>query len=272
VVANVGDSRAVLCRRGTAVQLTEDHKPSLPKEEARISAAGGFIAENAVPGGRVDFRANGDLNLSRALGDLRYKTDTSRPGSEQVVSSAPDTTTLRLQAGDEFVLLASDGVWECMGAQEVVNFVRRRLAGRLVPALEALVEACCAAHPTQRGGLGCDNITALLIHFDPGGGAGGEILQEVEERTLSGPDGKKIEAALGQILQRLSGGRMRREETRAQRMEREERQREEKQEQERREQDERERIKRKERRQNSGPKKRARCCAAAEDDASDEAG
>ena len=62
-VANAGDSRAVLCRAGAALPLSEDHKPALAGEEKRIMAAGGFV----TPQGRI----NGNLNLSRALGDLK---------------------------------------------------------------------------------------------------------------------------------------------------------------------------------------------------------
>ncbi len=63
-----GDSRAVLCRGATALALSEDHKPSHASERARIMAAGGFLSEI---GGIT--RVNGNLNLSRAIGDLRYK-------------------------------------------------------------------------------------------------------------------------------------------------------------------------------------------------------
>lgn len=59
-VANVGDSRAVLSRRGTALDLSNDHKPEDPVELARITGAGGRV----TPDGRV----NGGLNLSRAFG------------------------------------------------------------------------------------------------------------------------------------------------------------------------------------------------------------
>lgn len=64
IVANAGDSRAVLCRNGKAVALTFDHKPDNKEEKERIEKAGSTIIE-----GRVD----GNLNLSRSLGDLKYK-------------------------------------------------------------------------------------------------------------------------------------------------------------------------------------------------------
>ena len=63
-LANLGDSRAVLCRGSRAVALSRDHKPHEAGERTRILQAGGFVA---------DGRVNGDLALSRALGDFRYK-------------------------------------------------------------------------------------------------------------------------------------------------------------------------------------------------------
>ena len=43
IVANAGDSRAVLCRNGRAIALSEDHKPNDPREKRRIEAAGGWV-------------------------------------------------------------------------------------------------------------------------------------------------------------------------------------------------------------------------------------
>lgn len=44
-VANAGDSRAVLCRGGQALALSEDHKPQSETERNRITAAGGFVSD-----------------------------------------------------------------------------------------------------------------------------------------------------------------------------------------------------------------------------------
>lgn len=63
-VANAGDSRCVMGRAGTAIPLSFDHKPENEEERTRIERAGSTITE-----GRVD----GNLNLSRSLGDLKYK-------------------------------------------------------------------------------------------------------------------------------------------------------------------------------------------------------
>jgi serine/threonine protein phosphatase PrpC len=78
-VSNAGDSRGVLCRKGgVAFPLSKDHKPTQERELTRISLAGGFV--NLV--GRI----NGNLNLSRSLGDLKYKQNPALPMSQQVYS------------------------------------------------------------------------------------------------------------------------------------------------------------------------------------------
>ena len=66
ICANAGDSRTVLCKSGTAVELSQDHKPDDPSERSRIYKAGGFVE---------DGRVNGMLALSRALGDFEYKSN-----------------------------------------------------------------------------------------------------------------------------------------------------------------------------------------------------
>ncbi|RVW54006.1 putative protein phosphatase 2C 57 [Vitis vinifera] len=60
VVANAGDCRAVLCRRGKAIEMSRDHKPVCSKEKKRIEACGGYVYDGYL---------NGQLNVARALGD-----------------------------------------------------------------------------------------------------------------------------------------------------------------------------------------------------------
>ena len=65
VCANAGDSRSVMGSLGKATALSFDHKPTNPTERTRIQRAGGFV--------NGEGRVNGNLNLSRAIGDLTYK-------------------------------------------------------------------------------------------------------------------------------------------------------------------------------------------------------
>ena len=110
-VANVGDSRAILCRGGKAIRLTKDHKPTDPEETARVVASGGFI-------GRFG-RVNGILAISRALGDHMLKA---------VVSASPYTYDIEVVNEDDFIILACDGVWDVMSDQDAVDFVLEKVS------------------------------------------------------------------------------------------------------------------------------------------------
>jgi serine/threonine protein phosphatase PrpC len=115
ISANVGDSRAILCRNGKAVELTKDHKPTNEDERKRILQAGGRIFLDTESG--VHRVMN--LSLSRAIGD---------GFSKPIVTAEPDIRRFGVEdAGDEFILLASDGLWDVMSSQDAVDFVNARL-------------------------------------------------------------------------------------------------------------------------------------------------
>ena len=113
-LANLGDSRAVMCRASQALPLSRDHKPRDSAEHARIVNAGGFVA-----GGRI----NGELALSRALGDFKFKSNSALPVGAQMVSAVPEVSVVERQRGDAFVVLACDGVWDVMRSADAVAFV-----------------------------------------------------------------------------------------------------------------------------------------------------
>ncbi|QMW25404.1 hypothetical protein G4B84_000649, partial [Aspergillus flavus NRRL3357] len=120
-VANAGDSRSVLGVKGRAKPLSFDHKPQNEGEKARISAAGGF----------VDFgRVNGNLALSRAIGDFEFKKSPELAPEQQIVTAYPDVTVHELSDDDEFLVIACDGIWDCQSSQAVVEFVRRGIAAK----------------------------------------------------------------------------------------------------------------------------------------------
>ncbi len=114
LTANIGDSRAILCRGGKAVDMTRDHKPGDEREKERIHAMGEEIEWD--PYGQV-YRVR-DLSLSRAVGDRFAKP---------VVTSEPEIMTFPVAEDDEFVVLASDGLWDVMTSQEVVDYVHEVL-------------------------------------------------------------------------------------------------------------------------------------------------
>lgn len=132
IVGNCGDSRAVLSRGGQAVPLSFDHKASRPDEVARIEAAGGRVFN------WQGHRVCGVLAMSRALGDSYLKP---------YVSGLPEVTVTSRCDEDEFLVLASDGLWDVLSNEFVCSVARKVLAGwgRQHPSFQH-----CVAHDTKQ--------------------------------------------------------------------------------------------------------------------------
>lgn len=119
VVPNLGDCRCVLATDNTFVPLSRDHKPYNLEEQTRIVRAGGIVSMN---------RVNGDLAVSRALGDYQYKDNKMLRPTDQLVSPQPEVFRKHVRtARDEFLVMACDGVWDVASNKAVVDFVRMKL-------------------------------------------------------------------------------------------------------------------------------------------------
>ncbi|KIZ03972.1 hypothetical protein MNEG_3991 [Monoraphidium neglectum] len=139
LVANVGDSRAVLARGGKAVPLSVDHKPNLREERLRIEDAGGVVVWAGT------WRVSGVLAVSRAFGD--------RPLKRYVIPT-PDVREEALSSRDDSVILASDGVWDVLSNQDVVTLVQG------IPDAQRAVRRV-VEEAYSRGSM--DNISAVVL-------------------------------------------------------------------------------------------------------------
>ena len=72
-------------------------------------------------------RINGNLNLSRSLGDLKYKQVDQIPPEDQMITAEPDVTVTNIRHDDEFVFLGCDGIWDCLSNQHACDLVRSLL-------------------------------------------------------------------------------------------------------------------------------------------------
>ncbi|KGN57653.1 protein phosphatase 2C 57 isoform X2 [Cucumis sativus] len=157
-ISHLGDSCVVLSRSGGAQVLTSSHRPygnnsTSLQEIRRIREAGGWI---------VNGRICGDISVSRAFGDIRFKTKKSemlQKGVEEgrwsekfisrvqfngdLVTASPEIFQVTLGSNAEFVLMASDGLWDYMNSSDAVMFVRNELRqhGDVQLACEALAQA-----------------------------------------------------------------------------------------------------------------------------------
>ncbi|CEH16810.1 pp2c-domain-containing protein [Ceraceosorus bombacis] len=155
IVANAGDSRSILSYRGEAKPMSFDHKPQNKNELSRINMAGGFVEFG---------RVNGNLALSRAIGDFEFKQNYSLPPEEQIVTADPEIISHDVDGEEEFLVLACDGIWDCLSSQEVADFVRRRIAeGKELKDICEEAMDRCLAHDPDVGGVGCDNMTICVV-------------------------------------------------------------------------------------------------------------
>ncbi|KAH9620166.1 hypothetical protein KSS87_018254 [Heliosperma pusillum] len=145
VVANCGDSRAVICRDGVAVPLSFDHKPDRPDEFARIEAAGGRVIN------WNGYRVLGVLATSRSIGDHYLKP---------YVSSTPEITISQRTEADEFLILASDGLWDVITNEVACNVVRRCLTGKIRRKSHELTDGRCKRNSTR-----AEIAAALLVEL-----------------------------------------------------------------------------------------------------------
>ncbi|KAK2652957.1 hypothetical protein Ddye_012813 [Dipteronia dyeriana] len=112
IVANCGDSRAVLCRGKEPMTLSIDHKPNREDEYARIEASGGKVIQ------WNGHRVFGVLAMSRSIGDRYLKP---------WIIPEPEIMFIPRARDDECLILASDGLWDVMSNEEACEVARRRI-------------------------------------------------------------------------------------------------------------------------------------------------
>ncbi|XP_068639744.1 probable protein phosphatase 2C 27 [Aristolochia californica] len=150
LVANAGDCRAVLGKRGRAVELSKDHKPNSSSEKLRIEKLGGVIYDGYL---------NGQLSVARALGDWHMK---GPKGSACPLSAEPELQETVLTEEDEFLIMGCDGLWDVMSSQCAVTTVRKELMLHNDPerCSRVLVREALKRNT-------CDNLTVIVICFSP---------------------------------------------------------------------------------------------------------
>lgn len=150
-VGNIGDSRALLIRaKSSKVEaLSRDHKPELETEKKRIEEAGGHVSM-----GRVD----GNLAMSRAIGDFYYKNQKEKLAHEQKVIAVPDIMQATAHPGDT-LLLACDGIFEQLDNEAVAKFV---MTGDNHDDPARLAAALCD-YSLKQGSR--DNHTVIVVRF-----------------------------------------------------------------------------------------------------------
>jgi serine/threonine protein phosphatase PrpC len=195
-VASIGDSKAVICRRGgVAMQISVDHSPV--SEQARIEAAGGwvvveqelvtlsklvmmdlsdpFVRERATQKATrwsQTSRVNGELGVARAIGDADFKgkrmqqypwcwpkgRSPDEVFTSDLVISMPDVRTIELRDEDDFLIMACDGLWDVLSPDEAVKLTVDQLKVDASPkaAAQRLVKMALKLGSS-------DNVTCIVV-------------------------------------------------------------------------------------------------------------
>lgn len=206
-IANLGDSRAVLCRINAkkeklAIELSYDHKPTRKDEKKRIKSKNGKIERLNYNGELVGpYRVWADdegpgIAMTRTLGDFQAK--------KIGLISVPEIQHIELKRGDQFIVIASDGLWDVMSSAEVVGFVlyhqdvwvegENVIAEKLVSEargrwqeLNAMkkVNNKIGDYPTARKGIDDISVIIAFIQFEDGDNNSNDNLKIDEESRLN---------------------------------------------------------------------------------------
>ncbi|KAK9723612.1 hypothetical protein RND81_05G012200 [Saponaria officinalis] len=166
IIGNLGDSRAVMCSRGerdqvVPVQLTVDLKPNLPREAERVRRCNGrvfaLVQEPHVLRVWLPDEDSPGLAMTRAFGDFCLK--------DYGLIPVPQVFFRKLTEHDEFVVLATDGIWDVLTNFEVVKIVssaRKRAVAAKFLAVHA-IRAWKSRFPSSR----TDDIAVVILFFKP---------------------------------------------------------------------------------------------------------
>lgn len=153
-MANAGDCRAVLSRRGMAIEMSKDHRPCCVNEKIRIESSGGYVDDGYL---------NGMIAVTRALGNWHIEGLKEGEKGGPLIAE-PELKLITLTKEDEFLIIASDGIWDVFRSQNAVDFVRRLLQEH------NNVKLCCREivdEAKKRGAI--DNLTVVIVcfHLEP---------------------------------------------------------------------------------------------------------
>ena len=180
IIANVGDSRLVLFKKGKVFFATEDHKPNTETEKRRIKLAGGEIYQTIT---LFPLRQNGKeieppwrvlpgrLSVSRTFGDIEAK-ETKFGGIPGVVLALPDITEIELDNEFNFMVIGCDGIFDVLSNEEILECIKIVLKEKNVKEIkEDDVHELCGdfAAMIVKGAIAkdsSDNVSCIVVAFN----------------------------------------------------------------------------------------------------------
>lgn len=163
VIGHAGDCRAVLHKGGIAVPLTNDHKASREDERERIEALGGHVDDFTGT-----WRVQGIMAVTRGLGDQHLK---------EYISPVPETRVLEACGDDDFIVLATDGLWDVVTSEEAVAVA----SAILFPT------GCAAPADSESLALQLQNLLSPQVEANNNSPAAPLLKKGFRSSSLSGP-------------------------------------------------------------------------------------
>ena len=157
-LANVGDSLSVMYKNNKAYNLNREHQIILEEEKERVLKSGATIN---------GYRINGMLNLTRAIGDFRFKSNKKLRRCEQSVIALPEITKIENIDDIEFIIMGCDGVWDCVKRQLICEFVEKEIKENKDCVLSDILIKIFDQCVSDISGivLGTDNMSCIIIQF-----------------------------------------------------------------------------------------------------------
>jgi len=159
-VINSGDSRCILCNGGQCIEMSTDHRPGNPTEEERIKKCGGYVKND---------RIRGRLAVARGFGAYPYKD--KKTLGPRYVTVEPEIKTFPITNDTEFIIIASDGVWDKLTNDEAIELVRTKLGDlktneTFINGKEKFVfDVCMDIVREADARQSSDNISCIIIVF-----------------------------------------------------------------------------------------------------------
>lgn len=115
-------------------------------------------------------RVNGQLNLSRSLGDHCYKGNEDKGPHEQLVIPKPDIIVRDRTDKTDFLIIACDGIWDCLKSEEAVELVHNKIDEqkedvKLATVISDIFDNILAPDVQSSDGKGTDNMTCIIVKF-----------------------------------------------------------------------------------------------------------
>ena len=164
--AVAGDSRAVLSTGSEVKPLSEDHKPQNEEELERIENADMWV--DTKERGMGTNRVNGELAVSRSIGDHKFKKNKFKTWDKQAVTACPDIRVFDRSPEDHFFINACDGIWDCKTNEEAVKMIQEekekqgeefKVSECIIPMLDHNLKC-----EDQYGRIkGTDNMTCIVV-------------------------------------------------------------------------------------------------------------